>query len=178
MFQLSLNSPKKLLFIIKLTFDYPISITFIDKSFTIHNRVTGKVVVISRCDDGLYVLKHGHSTFLSTFNYNSLHVSYDICKLNKAFYGLKQAPRAWFHCFSSFLLYFGFFCNHSDTSFFVLTRSDNLIYLLLYIDDIVVIDNDDALLRDFIQCFHRELVTKDLDYLSYFIGLEVSFFAT
>ncbi|KAF5457496.1 hypothetical protein F2P56_021595, partial [Juglans regia] len=101
-----------------------------------------------------------------------------VCKLKKSLYSLKQAPRAWFHRFSSFMLRLGFLCSRADTSLFVLIRSSSIIYLLLYVDDIVVTGNDDALLRDFIQRLHREFATKDLGPLSYFLGLEVSSSAT
>lgn len=101
-----------------------------------------------------------------------------VCKLKKALYGLKQAPHAWFHRFSSFLLHLGFLCSRADTSLFVLTRFGSIIYLLFYVDDIVVTGNDAALLRDFIQRLHREFATKDLGSLSYFLGLEVSYSTT
>ncbi|XP_042962422.1 uncharacterized mitochondrial protein AtMg00810-like [Carya illinoinensis] len=97
-----------------------------------------------------------------------------VCKLKKALYGLKQAPRAWFHRFSSFLLKLGFSCSRADTSLFVLHRQKHLIYLLLYVDDIIITGSDHSLLRAFICQLHAEFATKDLGSLSYFLGLEVT----
>lgn len=73
-----------------------------------------------------------------------------ICRLGQALYGLKQAPHAWFHMFNAFLLSIGFSCNRAGSSFFVLLKGADVIYLLLYVDDIVVTSNNSALLDAFI----------------------------
>jgi hypothetical protein len=90
---------------------------------------------------------------------------------------LKQAPRVWFHQFSSFLLHLGFTCNTIDSSIFVYARSNFILDLLLYVDDIVVTGNNTHFLQNFIQQLHREFSTNDLGTLNYFLGLEVSSFA-
>ncbi|XP_052197182.1 uncharacterized mitochondrial protein AtMg00810-like [Diospyros lotus] len=95
-----------------------------------------------------------------------------VCRLCRAFYGLKQAPRAWFHRFSSFLLVMGFTCSCADSLLFVLSRDADLIYLLLYVDDIVVTSNNSSLLASLIGKLTREYATKDLRSLNYFLGLE------
>ncbi|RVW54772.1 Retrovirus-related Pol polyprotein from transposon RE1 [Vitis vinifera] len=98
-----------------------------------------------------------------------------VCKLKKALYDLKQAPRAWFQRFSSFLLKLGFFCSRAYTSLFVFTMKDDLIYLLLYVDDIILTGNNPTLINRFISQLHSEFAVKDLGPLSYFLGLEVSY---
>ena len=65
-----------------------------------------------------------------------------LCKLHKAIYGHKQAPRAWFDSFSLFLLHVGFFCSKVDSSLFILHCSARTILLPLYVDDIIVINNN------------------------------------
>eukprot|EP00253_Pinus_taeda_P016610 PITA_16610 len=97
-----------------------------------------------------------------------------VCLLKKAPYGLKQAPRAWFQCFSSFLLRLGFSCSHTDTSLFVFHKNSDVIYLLLYVDDIIVIGKNSSLLDSFTLKLNSGFATKDLGSLSYFIGLEAS----
>ncbi|KAF5469540.1 hypothetical protein F2P56_013604 [Juglans regia] len=47
-----------------------------------------------------------------------------------------------------------------------------LIYLLLYVDDIVVTSNNSILLNAFIDKLSKEFATKDMGSLSYFLGLE------
>ena len=97
-----------------------------------------------------------------------------VCLLKKALYGLKQAPHAWFQRFSSFLLTLGFSCSRADTFLFVFHQQSNLIYLLLYVDDIIITGNNSSLIDSFTRKLHSELATKDLGSLSYFLGLEAS----
>lgn len=60
-----------------------------------------------------------------------------VCNLKKALYGLKQAPRAWNARFSQSLLRLGFVTTKSDASLFVYNRNGELVYLLLYVDNII-----------------------------------------
>ena len=90
---------------------------------------------------------------------------------------MKQALRACFHQFSCFLLHLGFTCNTVDSSIFVYARSNIILDLFLYVDDIVVTGNNTPFLRNFIQQLHREFATNDLGTLNYYLGLEVSSFA-
>ena len=52
---------------------------------------------------------------------------------------------------------------------------DALIYLLLYVDDIILTDNNKALINRFITQLHSEFAVKDLGQLTYFLGLEVTY---
>ena len=97
-----------------------------------------------------------------------------VCKLKKTLYGLKQAPCAWFQRFSSFLPRLGFSCSCAYTSLFVFNRKDDLIYLLLYVDDIILTRNNSTLINRFISQLHSEFAIKDLGPLTYFLGFEAS----
>ncbi|BBG93197.1 transposable element gene, partial [Prunus dulcis] len=61
-----------------------------------------------------------------------------VCRLHKALYGLKQAPRAWFQRLSAFLLAQHFVHSHSDASLFIRRSSSCTVYVLVYVDDIIV----------------------------------------
>jgi histone deacetylase 1/2 len=61
-----------------------------------------------------------------------------ICKLDKALYGLKQAPRAWYSRLSSKLCDLGFVPSKTDTSLFLFNKAGVTIFLLIYVDDIIV----------------------------------------
>jgi Reverse transcriptase (RNA-dependent DNA polymerase) len=67
--------------------------------------------------------------------------SHKICLLNKALYGLKQAPRAWFTKLKTFLLDRHFVCSQSDNSLFIFTSHNIVLYLLVYVDDIIITGN-------------------------------------
>lgn len=57
-------------------------------------------------------------------------------------------------------------------------RGTTVIYLLLYIDDILVRNHDPGALRKFIDRTHREFAIKNFGCLNYFLGLEVSYTPT
>lgn len=61
-----------------------------------------------------------------------------VCRLRKAIYGLKQAPRAWYKELRTYLLSVGFTNAVSDTSLFFLKGAPKPIYVLVYVDDIIV----------------------------------------
>ncbi|GAA0170178.1 transmembrane signal receptor [Lithospermum erythrorhizon] len=61
-----------------------------------------------------------------------------VCHSHKSLYGLKQAPRAWFQTFSSCLLSEGFLHNKANTSLFTYQNNVELVYLLVYVDDIII----------------------------------------
>ncbi|KAI3494496.1 hypothetical protein L1887_40744 [Cichorium endivia] len=98
-----------------------------------------------------------------------------VCRLNKALYGLKQAPRAWFHRLSTFLVTNGFVCSRADTSLFVFKRGSCILYLLVYVDDLILTGNDAHVIQSFITKLHNEFAIKDLGKLNFFLGLEVTY---
>lgn len=98
-----------------------------------------------------------------------------VCRLRKALYGLKQAPRAWFHRFSTFLKSISFINSRADTSLFIFSHSFMLIYLLLYVDDIIITENNSNTIQKLVDHIHATFAIKDLGRLNYFLGLEVSY---
>jgi histone deacetylase 1/2 len=64
--------------------------------------------------------------------------SHLVCKLDKSLYGLKQAPRAWYYRLSTKLISLGFKASKSDTSLFIYQKGGVSIYMLIYVDDIIV----------------------------------------
>lgn len=82
--------------------------------------------------------------------------------LKKTIYGLKKAPRAWFHRFSSFLLNLDFRCNTADTSLFVFRKGPSTLYLLLYVDDIIVTRNASTLVDNLVHMINRDLQLRIL----------------
>lgn len=60
-----------------------------------------------------------------------------VCKLDKALYGLK-APRAWYSRLSTKLQELGFMPSKADTSLFFYSKGDVIIFVLIYVDDIIV----------------------------------------
>lgn len=103
---------------------------------------------------------------------DKVHPNY-ICKLDKALYGLKQAPRAWYARLCGKLEKLGFIPSKADTSLFYYNKGRHTLFVLVYVDDIIVASLSqaatDALLKD-LQC---DFALKDLSDLHYFLGIEV-----
>ena len=70
------------------------------------------------------------------------HSSSQVCRLRRALYGLKQAPRAWFEKFSSVVAQYGFTSSPHDTALFVRRSSADITLILLYIDDMIITEDD------------------------------------
>nr|GEV39619.1 putative zinc finger, CCHC-type [Tanacetum cinerariifolium] len=98
-----------------------------------------------------------------------------VCRLKKALYGLKQAPRAWFQCLSSFLVGLGFSCSRAYTSLFIFKKDSSILYLLVYVDDIILTGNQPSLIRHFITRLNTEFSITDLGKLNYSLGLQVTY---
>ena len=96
-----------------------------------------------------------------------------VCKLKKAIYGLRQAPRAWYQELKSFLLHFGFKNSLADTSLFVFNDGHHLIYLFVYVDDLIITGDQPQKINEFISTLANKFSLKDLSPLSYFLGIEI-----
>jgi hypothetical protein len=95
------------------------------------------------------------------------------CKLDKALCGLKQAPRAWYLRLDVKLQSLGFILSKLDISLFIYVKRAITIYVLVFVDDIIVTSSSliaiDALLAD----LRSEFALKDLGDLHYFLVIEV-----
>jgi hypothetical protein len=98
-----------------------------------------------------------------------------VCLLQKSIYGLRQAPRAWFEKFSSHLLTVGFTASLADPSLFVYKNGSTVIYLLLYVDDIILTGSASAAIQALIRDLAQAFELKDLGPLKYFLGLQVEY---
>ncbi|CAM8943540.1 unnamed protein product [Rhodiola kirilowii] len=97
-----------------------------------------------------------------------------VCKLQRSIYGLKQASRQWFARFSDALIHFGFRQSLEDYSLFTLSRGDDFLILLVYVDDVVLTGTSTTLISQVKGFIHDMFQIKDLGVLKYFLGLEVA----
>ena len=70
------------------------------------------------------------------------------CRLKKSIYGLKQASRQWYLKFDRTIRNFGFKENVEDNCIYVKFKNGKYIFLILYVDDILLACSDASLLLE------------------------------
>ena len=88
-------------------------------------------------------------------------------------YGLKQSSHAWFGKFSQAVEKFGMQKSKFDHSIFCRNSSSGIILLVVYVDDIVIIESDSKSISSLKSFLHGQFHTVDLGMLRYFLGVEV-----
>ena len=95
------------------------------------------------------------------------------CRLKKSIYGLKQASRQWYLKFDETIRKFGFKENEEDNCIYAKFRSGKFIFLILYVDDILLASNDVSLLLETKNFLSSNFVMKDLGEASFVLGIEI-----
>ena len=85
-----------------------------------------------------------------------------IYKLYKNLYGLKQAPRAWYHELQTHLVSIEFHNSQSNNSLFIYSHESKVMSLLVYMDDLIIIDNKPIIINQFIQQLGNKFSIEDL----------------
>jgi histone deacetylase 1/2 len=95
--------------------------------------------------------------------FEDLSKPYHVCKLDKALYGLKQAPRAWYARLSTKLIGLGFKASKSDTSLFIYSKNGVTIFMLIYVDDIIVTSSSSEAVAALLEDLRVELHLRILE---------------
>lgn len=96
-----------------------------------------------------------------------------VYKLHKPHYGLKQAPRKWFERHQISLLNLQFKEIKWDSSLFTYFSNGHTIYLIVYVDGIILKGSSKALLKDNMTKLNLAFSLKYLGDLDYFLSIEV-----
>jgi hypothetical protein len=97
---------------------------------------------------------------------------FHVCRLHKSLYDLKQAPRAWFTRLSQTLLELGFVSSSVDSSLFMFHHGNVHIYLLIYVDDILITGTSSSHIASVIHQLQQVFKLKDFENLHFFIGIQ------
>jgi transposase InsO family protein len=97
-----------------------------------------------------------------------------VCHLKKALYGLRQAPRAWHLKLKAELAKMGFAPSEADPALFIRKQEGGNIYLLVYVDDILVagkrLDDVTQVKKEICATFEA----RDMGEAHFFLGLEIT----
>jgi hypothetical protein len=95
------------------------------------------------------------------------------CRLNKSIYGLKQASRQWYLKFDKMIKEFGFKENVEDNCVYAKFKNGKYIFLILYVDDILLASSDVSLLREMKTFLSSHFEMKDLGEANFVLGIEI-----
>ncbi|WJX64387.1 hypothetical protein P8452_49170 [Trifolium repens] len=97
-----------------------------------------------------------------------------VCLLKKSLYGLKQSPRQWYRRFDEFLLKGGFVRSNYDSCVYMMKRNEKVIlYLLLYVDDILMASSDKHEIQKLKEMLNGEFEMKDLGSAKRILGMDI-----
>jgi len=96
-----------------------------------------------------------------------------VCKLTKSIYGLQQESRQWYHKFHQVILSFGFEMNLVDNYMYHKFGGSKYIFLVLYVDDILLATNDIGMLHKTKRFLSRNFKMKDLGDASIVLGIQI-----
>jgi hypothetical protein len=96
-----------------------------------------------------------------------------VCRLKKTLYGLKQAPRAWSNKIGQYLVTSGFQTSNANFSLYVKKTNHGIIVIIIYVDDLIIIGDNNVDIFDLKKLLKQKFEMKDLGELRYFLGIEV-----
>ncbi|KAL6340144.1 hypothetical protein AAG906_040580 [Vitis piasezkii] len=96
-----------------------------------------------------------------------------VCKLKKSIYGLKQASRQWYIKFNNTITSFRFKENSVDQCIYLKVSGSKFIFLILYVDDILLASSDLDLLRETKEHLSKNFHMVDMGEANYVIGIEI-----
>ena len=96
-----------------------------------------------------------------------------VYKLKKSIYGLKQASRQWYHKFHQVIISYDFEANVVDDCVYHKFSGSKYIFLVLYVDDILLASNDIGLLHETKKFFMKKFEMKDLGNASFVLGIQI-----
>ena len=96
-----------------------------------------------------------------------------IYKLQKSIYGLKQDSQSWNFYFDDAIKSFDFIKNKKKSYIYKRISGSALIFFILYVDDILLIENDIFMLTSVKAWLFKEFSMKDLGEASYILGIKI-----
>ena len=73
------------------------------------------------------------------------------------------------------MLHIGFCASTVDGNLFILRHGSSIVFLLLYVDDIIITSNKSNFVSSVIKLLGVDFDLKDLGLLHYFLGLQIDY---
>ena len=97
-----------------------------------------------------------------------------VCRLRKSLYGLKKAPRQWYRKFESFMFDNGYHKTQADHCVFVKKfEGGYFLILLLYMDDMLIVERDHMKIRVLKKALSRSFSMKVMGPAKQFLGMHI-----
>lgn len=96
-----------------------------------------------------------------------------VCKLQRSIYGLKQASRSWNIRFDESIKKFDFSQNPDEPCVYKKVSGSAVVFLVLYVDDILLIGNDISVLQSVKIWLSKTFSMKDLGEATYILGIRI-----
>ena len=97
-----------------------------------------------------------------------------VCLLKKSLYGLKQSSRQWYKRFDSFMVGSGYSRSSYDSCvYFRNTHDGSFIYLLLYVDDMLIAAKNMSDIEELKKQLNRVFEMKDLGAAKKILGMKI-----
>jgi hypothetical protein len=93
--------------------------------------------------------------------------------MKNSLYGLKQSPRMWCQKFDTYMLGLGFTRSKEDNYVYFKLIGDHLIYLVLSVDDMLLIGNNKEIIQDVETQLSSKFDMKDLGASNFILGMEI-----
>jgi hypothetical protein len=87
-------------------------------------------------------------------------------------YGLKEASRSWNLRFDEVVKGFGFIQSEEEPCVYKKARGSSVVFLILYVDDILLIGNDILMLEAAKTSLKNSFSMKDLGEAAYILGIK------
>jgi hypothetical protein len=96
-----------------------------------------------------------------------------ICKLHMFIYRLKQASQSWNLCFDEVVKVFSFVKNVEEPCVYRKVSGSIVVLLVLYVDDILFIENDIPMMDVIKSSLRKSFLMKDLGEAVYIFGIKI-----
>ncbi|KAL0345599.1 UNVERIFIED_CONTAM: Retrovirus-related Pol polyprotein from transposon TNT 1-94 [Sesamum radiatum] len=96
-----------------------------------------------------------------------------VCRLQRSIYGLKQPSRSWNTHFDEVIRGYDFIKNDYDPCAYNKISGSSVAYLVLYVDDILLIENDVKMLGNIKAWLSTQFSMKDMGEASYILGIKI-----